>query len=144
MRPCRLCSNHQPCVRSCVFSVRVHHINSCVYINSHFCHLFVKSRKMMTSPYFFFFSFFGRPTAYGVPRPGIRFEPQLQTKPQPWQRQILNPLCRAGDQTCIPALPRRHRSCCTTAGTPVSSYFYSAVAFWYLKPCCKKKGTYLP
>ena len=27
--------------------------------------------------------------AYGAPRPGIRSEPQLQTKLQLWQRQIL-------------------------------------------------------
>ena len=40
---------------------------------------------------FFFFSF-GRPAAYGALRPGIRSEPQPQTKQQMWQRQLLN-LC---------------------------------------------------
>ena len=44
----------------------------------------------------FFLSFFsfGRPVAYGVPRPGIRSEPQLQPKPQLQQHWTLNP--RAG------------------------------------------------
>ena len=53
-------------------------------------------------------SFFllGHPVAYGVPRTGIRSKPQLQTMPQLWQRQILNPLCWAGDLTCIPPLQR--------------------------------------
>ena len=45
---------------------------------------------------------------YGAPKPGIRFELQLRPKPQLQQCHILNPLCRAGDQTFIPALPR-HR-----------------------------------
>ena len=40
-----------------------------------------------------FFFFFGQPSAYGIPGPGIRSEPQL------WQCQILNPLCQEGDQT---------------------------------------------
>ena len=29
----------------------------------------------------------------------------------------------AGDRTCDPALPRRRRSCCTTAGTPIPHLF---------------------
>ena len=39
---------------------------------------------------FFFLKIFGQPTAYGVPRPGIRFKSQLQPKPQLRQCQILN------------------------------------------------------
>ena len=27
-----------------------------------------------------------------------------------------------GDRTCIPALPRCHRSCCTTTGTPIFNF----------------------
>ena len=38
-----------------------------------------------------FFFFFGRPEAYGAPRPEIRSEPQLQPKPQLWQCWILTP-----------------------------------------------------
>ena len=34
----------------------------------------------------FFFFFFGCPTAYGVPRPGIRSQLELCPKPQLWQR----------------------------------------------------------
>ena len=65
-----------------------------------------------------FFFFFGRPKVYGVPRLGIRSKPKLWPKPQMQQCQILNPLIRSGDQTCIPVLPRCRRSRCTTAGTP--------------------------
>ena len=66
---------------------------------------------------FFFFSFLGCPMAYGVPGPGMRSELQLQPKPELWPCRILNPLCRAGDWTCVPGLPGHHQSCCTTAGT---------------------------
>lgn len=60
---------------------------------------------------FLFFIFLATP-------PGIRSEPQMEPKPQLWQHWILNILWRAGDQTCIPVLPRCHRFCCTTVGTP--------------------------
>ena len=36
---------------------------------------------------------------------------------QLWQPWILNPLCLAGDWTCIPAVQRHLKSCCSTAGT---------------------------
>ena len=49
---------------------------------------------------------FGLPTAYGIPRPGIRSEPQLWPTPQLQQHQILNPLCQARDRTYVPALQR--------------------------------------
>ena len=52
--------------------------------------------------------FFVIPKAYGLPRPGIRFEQQLRPKPQ--QLQILSELCQARDQTFIPVLPRCHQS----------------------------------
>lgn len=71
----------------------------------------------ISNTFFFFFSFFGRPAAYGVARPGIRSKPRLQPKPQVQQSLILNPLCWAGDQTCVPALPRCRQSHCATVGT---------------------------
>ena len=77
----------------------------------------------------FSFSFFwggGCPAAYGVPRSGIRSEPQLSPRLQLWQCQILNPLCWARDQTCVPALSRHRWSYCTTAWTPLSIYILLA------------------
>ena len=41
-----------------------------------------------------------------VPGPGIKSEPQLQPKLQPWQQWILNPLHQARDQTCTSAATR--------------------------------------
>ena len=70
--------------------------------------------------FFFFFFFFGCVTAYGIPRPGIRSELQLQPVPQLWQCQILNPLCWTGDRTCVPTLQRHLWFCCTTVGSPVN------------------------
>ena len=70
-----------------------------------FCSLFILAKDLNTNNYynsiikennlFFEFIFFGHSAAYGVPGPGIRSEPQLPPKLQ--QRQILNPLCWAGD-----------------------------------------------
>ena len=65
----------------------------------------------------FFFFLFGHPAAYGVPRPGIRSELQLQPKPQLWQHRILNPLYWARDRTCLPALPKHCQSHWATEGT---------------------------
>ena len=42
---------------------------------------------------------------------GSRSEPKL------WQHQILNPLCQAWDQTCVPVLQRHCQSHWATAGT---------------------------
>ena len=70
-----------------------------------------------------FFFLIWLPVSYGVHRPGIRSK---QDRLQLWQHQILNPLCWAGDQTCIPALPR----ClwpCATAGTAENSQFKSGI-----------------
>ena len=77
---------------------------------------------------FVLFLFFGCPVAYGVPRPGISSKPQFWPNLQLWQRQTLNLLCRAGDQTCVPALPRHHRSHCATTGTPIYDFI--------VKQCC--------
>ena len=55
-----------------------------------------------------FFFFFGCLVAYGIPRPGIISKPQLWPKLQLKQHQILNPLLRATDQTCIPVILRSH------------------------------------
>ena len=56
------------------------------------------SRGQHLSPrrLFFFLFFLGHPKTDGVPRPGIKSELQLRPRPQLWQHQILNPLCRAG------------------------------------------------
>ena len=48
--------------------------------------------------------------AFGVPGPGIRSELQ--------QHQILKLLCQAGDQTCVPELPKHHWSSCAKEGIP--------------------------
>ena len=44
--------------------------------------------------------FFGHPSAYGVPRPGVRSEPELH------HCKVLNPLCQARDWTPVPVFPR--------------------------------------
>ena len=67
----------------------------------------------------FFFFFFGHPAVHGVPGPGIRSEPQLWPQLKCW---ISNALCQAGDQTCIPVLPRHSQSHCATVGTPSSQF----------------------
>ena len=55
---------------------------------------------------FFFFSIFGRPVSYGVPWPGIRSELHLQAMPQLWRCQILNLLCRPGQESNLhPSAP---------------------------------------
>ena len=47
----------------------------------------------------FFFFYRLHPQHMEVPRPGVESELQLQSMPQLWQHQILNPLYQAGDQT---------------------------------------------
>ena len=76
------------------------------------------SPALSPSPIQIFCFFFGCPGARGVSGPTIRSKLQLQPKPQRWQCQILNPPFQAGDQTCIPALPKCHQSCCATVGPP--------------------------
>ena len=71
----------------------------------------------------FFLSFLATLLHMEVPRPGVRSELHLGPALQVWQCQILNPLCKAGDQTCVPALQRYHQSCCATMGTPVLQGF---------------------
>ena len=74
--------------------------------------------------------FFGHPKAYGAPGPRIRSEPQLWTKLQLWQCQILNLLWWARDSICVPALPRCWWSCCATAGAPVCTFNTPTFQLW--------------
>ena len=56
---------------------------------------------------------------YGISWPGIRSELQLWPTQQLWQHSwILNPLCPAWNQTCVPVLQRCHQSHCATVGAP--------------------------
>ena len=83
------------------------------------------------------FFLFGCPTAYGIPRPGIRSGLQFWPILQLWQCQILNPLCWAGDWTHVPALQRCLRSHCDTVGTPIVLHcivLYCTVLFSFLRP----------
>ena len=69
---------------------------------------------------FFFSSVFGRPAAYGTPRPGITSEPQPQTKLKLRQQQICNLLCQAGikpasqysQDTASPVVPQQKLQWC--------------------------------
>ena len=63
------------------------------------------------------------PLGYGAPGPGIRSEPQSGPKLQLQLRQILDPLCGAGDWTCVPELPQGGQFCCATADTPSENCF---------------------
>ena len=77
---------------------------------------------------------FGRPAARGVSSLVRDHIPNaVPTKLQLHQHQILNPLCPAGDQTCVPVLPRCHQSHCTSTGTPRISFlfFYFIYLFIY-------------
>lgn len=63
------------------------------------------------------------------------FESQLWPKPQLWQHRIVNPLCRAGNRTCAPALPRYHWPHCATARSPLYSlwlrrFFVGGWSWW--------------
>ena len=79
-----------------------------------------------------FFFFFGHPATYGVPRPGIRSELQLQPKLQQLQRQILNPLCQTEDQTCVPVFPRCHKCPCITMRTPSLFHLFCFILFYFI------------
>ena len=85
--------------------------------------------------FFFVCFFFCHPVACGVSRPGIRSEVQLGPKAQLWQCQILNPLCWAGDWTCVPVLQRSHQSHCVTLGAPVPHIAFIK-SFWYILDMC--------
>ena len=68
-------------------------LNLCTLVDRMVKRCLVKTRMSYTDTlvsFLFFFFLFGRPAAYGVPRAGIRSEPQLQPPPQLWQHQILN------------------------------------------------------
>ena len=57
-------------------------------------------------------------------RPGIRSEPKIQPTLQLWQPGSFNPLCWAGDQTCVLVRKRSHRSYCATVGTPTFVFIF--------------------
>ena len=88
--------------------------------------------------------FFHCPVAYGIPRPGIRSKPQMRPKPQLQQCQILNPLCQPRDWTCIPTLPRRCLSCCTTAGSPLWISWVDFTALCWTCSICSTGHTVWP
>ena len=73
--------------------------------------------------------------AYGPPRPGIRTKLQLWFKLQLCQCQILNPLCWAGNRTCIPALPKHLRSHCNHGRNSMNRLLY-----WNLSMTCPCLG----
>lgn len=64
---------------------------------------------------FFFFSVLATSPACGIPKPGIRSELHLWSKPQLLPYPIPNPLYQARDQTCVLVLPR----CCQFHSTMV-------------------------
>ena len=41
--------------------------------------------------------------------------------------RYFNPLCLAGDWTCVRALQRCRPSCCATAGTPICHHFFKII-----------------
>ena len=114
-----ICVNFS-CFQLTIFLLVVGHI---YWLLSIFCRLSLDARccKFCLVGYWIFLYslslssssfFFDRPMTYGVPRPGIRSEPQLHCR-------ILNPLCWVSYWTCIAVLQRYHQSCCTTAETPI-------------------------
>ena len=74
-----------------------------------------------------FLFFFGHPTAYRVPRPGIRSKPQLPPTLQLWQCRILNPLCGNRNGTCVPTFQRYLRFHCTTGELPFVSLYCNII-----------------
>ena len=62
---------------------------------------------------------------FGVGFPSQRSDSSRSWQPmlQAWQHRILNPLCWARDQTCVPALWRHCWSHCSLVGTPVCISF---------------------
>ena len=68
--------------------------------------------------YFLFFPFLPAPWHMEFPGQGS-FSSSLQLWPlRSCSNTRFNPLCQAGDQTCVPALQRCHQSHCATMGTP--------------------------
>ena len=89
---------------------------SFLYLSCGFYHIYVS--PVLFKKIFFLFFLSGRPIAYVVPGLRIRSEPQLWPTPQLWQSWIFNPLCWAGNQTCIPARQRCLQAHGATGGTP--------------------------
>ena len=68
--------------------------------------------------FFFLFFFFWLPCSIWSSQARDQIRVVVPPKPQLWQHQIRNPLCRSRDQTCAPALPRHRQSHGATVGTP--------------------------
>ena len=68
---------------------------------------------------FSFFFFFWPPQAHGVP-PGRGSDPSCSFNlyRSCSIARSFNPLCQAGNQTCVLVLQRCHQSCCATVGNP--------------------------
>ena len=83
---------------------------------------------------FLSFPFFRLPWSISMefPGQGSDLSHSWWPKPQLWQLLILNPLCQPKDWTCVQWSQDKHwtqlccRSCCATAGTPLS---------WTLQQC---------
>ena len=87
-----------------------------------------------------FFFFFDRSLACGVPGPGIEFKLKLQTRLQLQQPGSFNLLCQAVDQTCILVLQRHHQSRCATVGIPRSYFLNDNILYWW---GCEKTSTFV-
>ena len=85
----------------------------------------------------FFFSFFGHPTAYGVPKPGIRWSCHCDLYHNHSNARSFNPLCWAGDWTCVPGLQRHHQSPVAIVETPLVSTLKSISS--YVSVICLRK-----
>ena len=72
----------------------------------------------MRIPFVFFYLCLVTPPYLDFPGQGSHPSQRLWPKPQGQPCRILNPPCREGDWTCVPALPRCQRSPCPTAGAP--------------------------
>ena len=96
--------------------------------------------------FFFFFFFFGHPAAYGIPRPGIKSELEVQPTPQ------LRHCTRLGSEAMSLPLQRYSRCNCATVGTPrlfimkslkriqvessiMNSYVSSSCCSCFIYPC---------
>ena len=81
--------------------------------------------KISVSYVNFFFFFFGCFWAHDVSGSGISSKLQFQTTPQLWQRQILKPLCWAGESNLSTSTPE-------TPQNPLHHRGNSNFVFWFL------------
>ena len=77
-----------------------------------------------------FFFLFSLAASWHMAFPGQGSDPScsLELRHGCGHAGFLNPVCRATDRTCNPALQRCHRSLCTTAGNPIMNFFWN----WFL------------